>query len=201
MIFQLISPIQVGLTVGFLLEEPNNSWIDSWLSDPSSVMHQVQVGAHKASKWGAELHHAQSAPLDGASGGVNVPLLSLLGGEPILKCFVCSLILKLALKVPLSTRLPRDAPACSVCGTEVLCRWLVNSSSTEVTFTPKMGLPLLYKKLPVVPSGFEIWEVPAFGKCLQEWKSSPSTWTRLLKLQHWLENRARWDLPLALANV
>lgn len=43
-------------------------------------MHQVQVGTHRAAKRGPELQ-AQSAPLDGASGGVNVPLLSLLGGE------------------------------------------------------------------------------------------------------------------------
>lgn len=198
LIIQLISPIQVGLTVGFLLEEPNKSWIHSCLSDPSLVGHQVQVGTHKASKWDAEL---KSEPVDGASGGVNVPLLPLLGDEPILKCLLCNLFLKLALKVPLSTGPPRGAPACSVCGTVVLCRWLVNRRSAEVTFTQKMGLPFLCERLTVVPSGFEIWEVPAFGKSLQEWKSSPSAWTRLLKLQHWLENRARWDLPLALANV
>lgn len=85
-------------------------------------MHQVQVGTHKASKWDAELHHAQSAPLHGASGGVNVPSLSLLAGEPILKCFLCNLFLKLALKVPLSTGLPRDAPVRTIRGTVVLCR-------------------------------------------------------------------------------
>lgn len=70
-----------------------------------------------------------------------------------------------------------------------------------MTFHQKMGLLFPYKKLTVVPSGFEIQEVPAFGKGLQEWKSSPSAWSRLQKLQHWLENGARWDLPLALANV
>lgn len=106
LIIQLISPIQAGLTIGFLLEEPNNSWINSCLSDPSLVGHQVQVGTRKASKWDAELHRAKSELLGGASGGVNVPLLSLLGDEPILKSFLFNLFLKLALKVPLSPGLP-----------------------------------------------------------------------------------------------
>lgn len=47
-----------------------------------------------------------------------------------------------------------------------------------------MEWPLLYRKLPMLPSGFEIWEVPAFGEHLQEWKSSlllpgPDFWSSL----------------------